>query len=236
MPPPLAPAPPLSHPPQTPAPLSRLADLDLEQCRLRPAQLGALAAASSPSLRRLRLCGVAGLSDEALAGLGAATALRELCVEAPGNRLVTQRGLLSLGPPLARPLRRLTWRSDDLSRLGPVLGAYAAFTALRGLSLSCTVAAAERGARLRRAATAQGAAAAAQGAAATAALDPFAFGSSPSCGGGAGMAAAAEPAGSPVDALRALLPLVTLQLMGAAPLAPLLRKPPPLDEEQDGGC
>jgi hypothetical protein len=209
-----APPPPL--PPATPTipPLSRLSDLDLEQCRLRPAQLGALASAASPSLRRLRLAGVAGLSDEALAGLASATALRELCVEAPGNRLVTQRGLLSLGAPLARPLRRLTWRSDDLSRLGPVLGAYAAFTSLRGLSLSCTRAAAERGARLRRAQEAQAGAGAFDS---TAAANP----SSSFSGSGGGGGAAADSSSSPIDALRLLLPLATLELSGAVPLAPL---------------
>jgi len=34
--------------------------------------------------------------------------------------------------------RRLTWQSDDLTALGPVLAAYTHFTTLRSLSLSCT--------------------------------------------------------------------------------------------------
>jgi hypothetical protein len=197
-------------------PLSHLADVDLEQCRVRPAQLAALASAASPSLRSLRLAGVAGLTDDAVASLGAATGLRELSVEAPGNRLVTQRGLLALGAPLAGPLRRLTWRSDDLSRLGPCLSAYAAFTALRGLSLSCTTAAAERGARLRRANEAAGGGIGVAGGA------PLSSSSSSSGGLAAplaGCGSASEQ--SPVDALRSLLPLATLEFSGAAPLPPL---------------
>jgi len=218
--PPPAPAPPAStSSPPGPRRLSRLADLDLEQCRLRPAQLAALASAAGPSLRRLRLCGVAGLSDEALLGLAAATGLRELAVEAAGNALVTQRGLLRLGGlPLARPLRRLTWRSDDLSRLGPVLAAYAAFTALRALSLSCTRAAAERGARLRRASQAGAAAGGGGAVAALAPLQPpppFFFSS---C---AQQQQQQQQQESPVDALRALLPLASLEFAGAAAMAPL---------------
>jgi hypothetical protein len=203
-------------PPMMPPPSSsrslHLADVDLEQCRVRPAQLAALVLAAAPTLRRLRLSGVAGLTDDAVASLGTATGLRELSIEAPGNKNVTQRGLLALGAPLAQPLRRLTWRSDDLSRLGPCLSAYAAFTALRGLSLSCTKAAAERGAKLRRANEAAG-------------------------GGGGGVAAAPSSCAaqqqqqwagwwdshqSPVDALRALLPLATLEFAGASPIPALV--------------
>jgi hypothetical protein len=34
--------------------------------------------------------------------------------------------------------RYLTWQSDDLTALGPVLGAFTSFTTLRCLALSCS--------------------------------------------------------------------------------------------------
>lgn len=37
-----------------------------------------------------------------------------------------------------RVRRHLSWQSDDLTALGPVLSAYTQFTTLRSLSLSCT--------------------------------------------------------------------------------------------------
>ena len=116
-------------------PLPALAALALEAVRLRPPQLAALAA-GSPRLARLRLSGVAGLTDGALAALARLTALEELAVLAPLNRAVTQQGLLALAP--LRGLRALTWQSDDLAAHGPVLGCFTRFTSLRSLALSCT--------------------------------------------------------------------------------------------------
>jgi hypothetical protein len=40
--------------------------------------------------------------------------------------------------------RYLTWQSDDLTALGPVVSAYTHFTTLRALSLSCTNATLDR--------------------------------------------------------------------------------------------
>lgn len=40
--------------------------------------------------------------------------------------------------------RYLTWQSDDLTALGPVISAYACFTTLRSLSLSCSSATLDR--------------------------------------------------------------------------------------------
>lgn len=40
--------------------------------------------------------------------------------------------------------RYLTWQSDDLTALGPVLSAYTHFTTLRSLSLSCSNATMDR--------------------------------------------------------------------------------------------
>ena len=40
--------------------------------------------------------------------------------------------------------RYLTWQSDDLTALGPVLSAFTQFTTLRALSLSCTNATLDR--------------------------------------------------------------------------------------------
>lgn len=116
-------------------PLPLLEALRLDACRLRPAQLSALAS-GCPRLSSLRLAGVAGLSDEALAALGALSELRELAVVAPCNRAVTQHGLHALAP--LRSLRTLTWQSDDLSAQGPVLECFTRFTSLRSLALSCT--------------------------------------------------------------------------------------------------
>ena len=40
--------------------------------------------------------------------------------------------------------RYLTWQSDDLTALGPVISAYTQFTTLRSLSLSCSNASLDR--------------------------------------------------------------------------------------------
>ncbi len=79
---------------------------------------------------------VCGLCDEAIKELSRVTTLRELHLLAPHNKAVTQRALHSLAP--LRSLRVLAWQSDDLTALGPVMGAFGAFTTLRLLSLSCT--------------------------------------------------------------------------------------------------
>jgi hypothetical protein len=42
------------------------------------------------------------------------------------------------GVPRRPSCRRLSWQSDDLAALGPVVAAFGAFTGLRLLSLSCT--------------------------------------------------------------------------------------------------
>jgi hypothetical protein len=44
----------------------------------------------------------------------------------------------TLATTRAARARYLTWQSDDLTSLGPCLAAYAHFTALRLLSLSCS--------------------------------------------------------------------------------------------------
>ncbi|GBF87465.1 hypothetical protein Rsub_00176 [Raphidocelis subcapitata] len=116
-------------------PLPALAALHLDVCRLRPAQLAALAA-GVPRLASLRLAGVAGLGDEALASLAGLSELSELSVVGPHNRALTQRGLQALAPLLS--LRRLEWQSDDLAAYGPILECFTRFTTLRSLALSCT--------------------------------------------------------------------------------------------------
>jgi hypothetical protein len=91
-------------------PLPVLAALHLDICRLRPPQLAALAA-GSPRLARLRLAGVAGLNDEALASLTGLSELTELSVVAPHNRWGAVRtahsGLARPTPPATlRPTRK----------------------------------------------------------------------------------------------------------------------------------
>ncbi|KXZ52222.1 hypothetical protein GPECTOR_10g853 [Gonium pectorale] len=152
------PAPASAAPPPPPVaslpalPLFQLSSLDVEACVVRPALLAEVARRCGASLRSLRLVGVVGLTDAALAGCAASLpALRALTVSAPGNRAgtmhvgwvghvtVTQAGLAALSarrpPPL---LRQLTWESDDLTSRGPQLAALAPLTSLRHLSLSCT--------------------------------------------------------------------------------------------------
>eukprot|EP00882_Tetradesmus_deserticola_P003943 GHRQ01004169.1.p1 GENE.GHRQ01004169.1~~GHRQ01004169.1.p1 ORF type:complete len:540 (+),score=233.07 GHRQ01004169.1:193-1812(+) len=118
--------------------LGQLACLKLESCRLRSRQLEALTMAL-PSLQQLKLCHVSGLCDEGVVALSRLTGLVELSVVAPHNKALTQRSLAALAP--LRGLRYLTWQTDDLTALGPVVAAYQHFTSLRLLKLSCTPAA-----------------------------------------------------------------------------------------------
>ncbi|KAG2435487.1 hypothetical protein HYH02_011782 [Chlamydomonas schloesseri] len=161
-----APLPPTRAPPPR-LPLSQLTCLDVESCVVRPPLLAEVAHRCSATLRSLRLVGVVGLTDAALADcLEQLPALRSLTISATGNRAVTQaclaalsggrrapcsasmrlplplRGGPSLGP--AHPLRALSLETDDLTSRGPELAVLAPLSALRHLRLSCTDKTAER--------------------------------------------------------------------------------------------
>ncbi|KAG2438534.1 hypothetical protein HXX76_005085 [Chlamydomonas incerta] len=149
-------------------PLSQLTCLDVESCVVRPPVLAEVARRCGSTLRSLRLAGVVGLTDAALADcLERLPALRSLAISSAGNRAVTQaclaalsggrrapsssaalrlplplRGGPSLGP--AHPLRALSLETDDLTSRGPELAVLAPLSALRHLRLSCTDKTAER--------------------------------------------------------------------------------------------
>eukprot|EP00198_Chlamydomonas_reinhardtii_P006968 XP_001696304.1 predicted protein [Chlamydomonas reinhardtii] len=78
-------------------PLSQLTCLDVESCVVRPPLLAEVARRCGSTLRSLRLAGVVGLTDAALADcLEQLPALRSLAISAAGNRAVTQACLAAL--------------------------------------------------------------------------------------------------------------------------------------------